>query len=75
MLNKTLQIDKNLHEIEKLFLQELEGNEEFPSENVWDSIERKLDKDSVVNIKKKYNSLRKVALLLVFLLTGLSFYL
>ncbi len=67
-------MDKNLHEIEKLFLKELEGNEEFPSENVWDSIERKLDKDSVVSIKKKYDSLKKVSFLLVFLLTGLSIY-
>lgn len=67
-------MDKNLHEIEKLFLKELEGNEEYPSQNVWDSIEKKLDKESVVSIKKKYDSLKKVSLLLVFLLTGLSIY-
>lgn len=67
-------MDKNLHDIEDLFRKGLEGNEEIPSQHAWDRIEKKLDKDNVVSIKKKYDSLKKVALLLVFLLAGLSIY-
>ncbi len=67
-------MDKNLHDIEDLFRKELEDNEENPSQNAWDGIEKKLDKENVVSIKKKYNLLRKVTLLLAILLTGLSIY-
>ncbi|MEO6837793.1 MAG: outer membrane beta-barrel protein [Ginsengibacter sp.] len=67
-------MDKNLHDIEDLFRKGLEDNEEEPSQNAWEGIEKKLDKDNVVSIKKKYNFLKKVALLLLFLLAGLSIY-
>ncbi|MEO9020790.1 MAG: outer membrane beta-barrel protein, partial [Ginsengibacter sp.] len=67
-------MDKNLHKIEDLFRKALEDNEENPSQNAWDGIEKKLDKDNVINIKRKYDLLKKVALLLVFLLAGLSIY-
>jgi hypothetical protein len=67
-------MDKNLHNIEDLFRKALEDNEENPSQNAWEGIEKKLDKDNAVSIKKKYDLLKKVALLLVFLLAGLSIY-
>lgn len=67
-------MDKNLHDIEDLFRKALEDNEENPSQKAWDGVEKKLDKDNVVSIKKKYDSLKKVALLLIFLLVGLSIY-
>jgi hypothetical protein len=67
-------MDKNLHDIEDLFKKALGDNEENPSQNAWDGIEKKLDRDNAVSIKKKYNLLKKVALLLVFLVTGLSIY-
>ena len=74
MPNKTHRMDKNLHNIEDLFRKALEDNEENPSQKAWDAVEKKLDKDNVVSIKKKYDLLKKVALLLVFLLVGLSIY-
>ncbi|HEY5368429.1 MAG TPA: outer membrane beta-barrel protein [Hanamia sp.] len=67
-------MDKNVHDIEDLFRKTLEQNEENPPQRAWDRIEKKLDKDKVVSIKKKYDSLKKVALLLLFLLAGLSIY-
>ena len=67
-------MDKNLPDIENLFRKALEDNEEDPSQNAWDGIEKKLDIDNVVSIKKKYDLLKKVALLLLFLLSGLSIY-
>ena len=74
MPNKTHRMDKNLHNIENLFKKALEGSEENPSQKAWDDIEKKLDKSSVVSIKRKYDLLKKVALLLLFLLAGLSIY-
>ncbi|MEO5909231.1 MAG: outer membrane beta-barrel protein [Ginsengibacter sp.] len=68
-------MDKNLPDIENLFKKALEGNEENPSQKAWDGIEKKLDKDNVVSIKKKYELLKKVALLLILLLAALSIYL
>ncbi|MFS8081908.1 MAG: hypothetical protein ACMG51_00540, partial [Ginsengibacter sp.] len=67
-------MDKNLHNIEDLFRKMLDDNEEIPSQKAWDVIEKKLDKDNVVSIKKKYNFLKKITVLLVFLLAGLSIY-
>ena len=67
-------MDKNLQNIEDLFRDGLEDNEEMPSTRVWDDIDNSLDKDNVVNIQKKYSNLKKVALILLFLLLGLSMY-
>ena len=67
-------MDKNLQNIEDLFRDGLEDNEEVPSLQVWNSIDNTLDKDNVVSIRKKYTSLKRVALLLLLLLVGLSIY-
>jgi hypothetical protein len=67
-------MDKNLHNIEDLFRKMLDDNEEIPSQKAWDGIEKKLDKDNVVSIKKKYNFLKKITVLLVLLLAGLCIY-
>ena len=67
-------MDKNLHDIEDLFKKALDDNEENPSQNTWNGIEKKLDNDNFITIRKRYNFLKKVALLLFLLLTGLSIY-
>ncbi|MEO9146325.1 MAG: outer membrane beta-barrel protein [Ginsengibacter sp.] len=67
-------MDKNLHDIENLFRKALGDDEENPSQKAWDDIKKELDKDHVLSIKKKYNFLKKITLLLLFLLTGLSIY-
>lgn len=67
-------MDKNLHGIGDLFKKALEDNEEIPSQKAWDGIEKKLDNNNLKSIKRKYDSVKKVALLLLFLLAGLSIY-
>lgn len=71
-------MDKNLHNIEDLFKKGLEDNEEVPSENVWDRIDKSLDKESVINIKRKYRRLQKVAAVLLIMIfaagAGMYFY-
>ena len=67
-------MDKNLHGIGDLFKKALEDNEEIPSQKAWDGIEKKLDNNNLISIKRKYDSVKKVALLLLFLLAGLSIY-
>ena len=67
-------MNRNLQNIEDLFRDGLEDNEEIPSVQVWDAIDNSLDKDNVVSIQKKYSSLKRVALLLLLLFLGLSIY-
>ncbi len=67
-------MDDDLHNIEDLFRDGLEDNEELPSPKLWNDIDNILDKDKLVSITKKYGNLKKVAMLLLFLLLGLSIY-
>ena len=67
-------MDENLHNIENLFRDGLEDNEELPSSNVWNGIDNTLDKDNVVSIKKKYTTMKRVAILLLVILLGFSVY-
>jgi hypothetical protein len=61
-------MDKNLHNIEDLFKKGLEDNEVLPSEKAWDRIHKRLDKESVINIKRKYRRLQQLAVLLLILM-------
>ena len=67
-------MNKNLHDIDKLFKSALEQHEDIPSPGVWDAIDNKLDKNKVVDINKKYNQLKRIAILLFLLLSGVVFY-
>ncbi|MDQ6889386.1 MAG: porin family protein [Bacteroidota bacterium] len=66
-------MDEDLHDIEDLFFDALDDNEESPPPNVWDGVEKRLDKDNIVSIKKKYTTLKRIAILLLLLL-GISIY-
>jgi Outer membrane protein beta-barrel domain len=57
-------MDEDLHNIEDLFYSALNDNEETPSTNVWDGVERQLDKDKIVSIKRKYLQLKRIAAIL-----------
>jgi hypothetical protein len=63
-------MDENLHDIDDLFRNSLEGHEEMPPENVWNAIDKSLDKSSVVAIRKKYNHLKKLAAVLAVVLSA-----
>ncbi|MEO5782070.1 MAG: hypothetical protein ABIQ07_02300, partial [Ginsengibacter sp.] len=67
-------MDKNLQNIEDLFRDGLEDNEEMPSQQVWKGIDNILDKDNVVSINKKYALLKRVSLLLLFIVFALIIY-
>ena len=67
-------MDENLHDIDMLFKNSIEGHEEMPGEKVWDAIDNNLDKSNVVQIKKKYNNLKRIAIALLLLLLGTVVY-
>ena len=67
-------MDENLHNIEDLFRDGLEENEEIPPLQAWKDIDNTLNKDNVVSIKKKYTAMKRVAVLLLLLLVGFSIY-
>jgi hypothetical protein len=67
-------MDENLHNIEDLFYSALDDNKEVPSKNVWDAVDRRLDKDKIISIKRKYIILKRIAVVLVLLLLSIGIY-
>ena len=67
-------MDENLHNIENLFRNALDDNEETASDNVWEAIDKRLDKDKIVSIKRKYTNLKRIAIMLLLLLTSYVLY-
>lgn len=64
----------NLHNIDKLFRDGIDSHEELPQEKLWEGIEAGLDKSNVVDIRRRYNNLKRVAaVLLVLLLSVVSY--
>ncbi len=61
-------MDEDLHNIEDLFRDALEGNSEKPSDKVWNNLEKDLDQDQIKRLRGKYNLLKKAAAALVVLL-------
>ena len=61
---------KNLHDIDKLFKAAIDDLEESPSSGVWDAIDSNLDKNKVIDIRKKYILLKRVSIVLLLLLLG-----
>ena len=67
-------MNKNLHNIDKLFKTAIERIEDEPSSSVWESIDKDLDKKKVVSISKKYHKLKfAVSFLLIFSI-GMAMY-
>ena len=62
-------MNKDLHNIDDLFRKALEENQELPSASVWENIDKTLDKKKVVSISKKYNKLKWVAAVLLYIFT------
>jgi Outer membrane protein beta-barrel domain len=63
-------MSENLHDIDKLFRDSIEAHEEMPDGKVWDAIDNNLDKSNVIQIKRKYNNLKRLAVALLLLLLG-----
>jgi hypothetical protein len=71
---KNPRMDKNLQNIEDLFKKGLEGNEESPSEEVWNAIDQSLEKANSLKFRKKYYLLKRATAILVVMLALLSIY-
>ncbi len=65
---------KNSHNIDSLFKVPLEDHKEGPPDSVWDAIDKRLDKNKVVDINKKYLQLKRIAVGLLLLLLGFGAY-
>src|ERR1700704_4400834 len=63
-------MDENLHDIENLFHDALDDNGETASRNVWVVVQKRLDEDNIITIKRKYTIVKRIAILLFFLLVG-----
>ena len=67
-------MDKNLQDIENLFKSALDDDKEMPSAKVWGAVNSRLDKESIIKIEKKYKSAKRLLVLLLLLLCGLSLF-
>lgn len=67
-------MDRKLKNIEDLFKNGLIENEEIPSSKVWSSIDKKLDKENIISITKKYKTLQQIAGFLLILVIALTVY-
>lgn len=63
-------MSENLHKIDKLFRDPIEEYEEMPSADVWDNLDKNLDKSNVININRKYSRLKKISAAMLILLIG-----
>src|SRR5690348_4585500 len=67
-------MSESLHNMDDLFKKALQENTDFPSESVWDNIDKNLDKKNVVSTLKKYNKLKWAAVALLFLSSAMAVY-
>jgi hypothetical protein len=67
-------MSENLHNIDDLFRKALDGHEEEPSANVWENIDRNLDKKRFAFISNKYRKLKWVAAALLIFSAGMAMY-
>src|SRR5947199_8810928 len=64
----------DVHKIDELFKNALEKEQENPPSDVWNLIDKELDKHKVISIQRKYGILKKVAAALVFFCFMASIY-
>ncbi len=67
-------MSENLHDIDKLFRDGIEEYGEMPSGKVWEGVDAGLDKNNVVQMRRKYNNLKRVAAVLLLLLLSVAGY-
>src|ERR1700730_2161771 len=67
-------MDKNLHTINEIFNEAYQQYEEEPSADVWEKLNARLDKEDADKYKKGFIGWKRIAILLLFLLSGLIIY-
>jgi Outer membrane protein beta-barrel domain len=68
-------MSEHIHDIDDFFKKPIEAHSEMPSAAVWEAIENNFDKNNHVQLKKKYQTLKKIAAVLLLLLCGSIFFL
>lgn len=68
-------MDNQLTELDKLFTNGLDGLEAQPAERVWQGVEQHLDDKRYEAMRKKYNRLKYLLLLLLITFSATTFYL
>ena len=63
-------MSENLHDIDKLFHDAMEGYEDTPSSKVWAALDHQLDKKNIAQAARKYNKLKFFSAALLLLLLG-----
>ncbi|MGG9970159.1 outer membrane beta-barrel protein [Ferruginibacter sp. SUN002] len=66
---------EDLHDIDKLFQSAINEHQEMPSDEVWNNLEKNLDKNDIIDFRKKNSGLKRLSVLLLLLLSGISVYL
>lgn len=67
-------MNEDIHNMDDLFKKAINDHEEMPSNNVWEQIDKNLDKKKVIFISQKYNKLKWVAAALLMFSAGLAMY-
>jgi hypothetical protein len=68
-------MSEHLHDIDDFFKKSIEVHSEMPAAAVWEAIENNFNKNNHVQLKKKYQNLKRVAAVLLLLLCGSIFFL
>src|SRR5213075_1344794 len=64
-------MNENLHNIDRLFKDAIEGHKEVPPLNTWETINESLNKTKTSSIERRYNWLRIASFSLVLILLSL----
>lgn len=67
-------MDENLKNTEQRFFSSLEGYEEMPGPHVWDAVDKQLDRENFKSVQKKYERLKRIAVLLCLLFIAFAVY-
>lgn len=67
-------MDKNLHNIDDLFSKAYNSFEEHPTDAVWEKLSTALDKDDAEKYKKRFIGWKRIAVILLLMLSGLIIY-
>jgi hypothetical protein len=65
---------EDLNNIDKLFKAAIDGHEEAASDESWKVIDKELDRNNIITIRKKYADLKKLVAVLLVLLSGTIIY-
>ena len=69
-----MSMDEDLHHIDDLFRKGIGQYDDTPSGDVWEKLDKQLDKRKVISISRKYNKLKWVAAVLFLCTSAIGMY-